>query len=103
MPRASVCRLAPTEPFIGASRRRGVEAASRRAGRLRRKVRAGTGSRPASGRRLSSAPMKRVERQRLQQVVLEQADEALRQGAQETRVDRAGADAQQARTRSRRR
>jgi hypothetical protein len=57
--RASMCRLAPTEPFIGASKAPTPSAESCAAAGLRAKSRSPLACiRPASGRRFSSAPMK---------------------------------------------
>ena len=77
MPRASMCRLAPTEPFIGASR-----APTPSAGKLRRRraareqTHAGAVQEGGQRQAIEERADEGIERQRLQQVVLEQADEA---------------------------
>ena len=92
--RASMCRLAPTEPFIGASRAPTPSAESCAEAGLR----ANSRSPPACISRCQRQAIEQradegVERQRLQQVVLEQADEPRRQDAEQGDVERTAGDA----------
>ena len=75
--RVSIATLAPTEPFIGASSTDKPEARERRAGAGARQG-AAAGAKQDVGERqpIQHRPHEHVERQRLQQVVLEQTQKA---------------------------
>ena len=91
--RDSMCRLAPTEPFIGASSAPTPSADSSPTPRwLRANSRSPARCKLGGERQpVEQRADECVERQRLQQVVLEQADDAVGQGAQQRPVSNAPA------------